>query len=532
MSSADYGLLAPVWADRPVATVTGDGALVDAMIEAVVALARARGVRATPPVLDAADLAARTRATGDPVTALLAALEDSDLHRGASGQDILDTALMLTARRALALTALDLDTAIAVAAGLAAEYRDTPMAARALTRPAVPATFGLKAAGWHHLLTTARRAVSSTAQARLVQLGGAGGTLASFVAMAEADAPYVPRGAAVDVQKPVSSSGNSQDDAATGAENDTAGGTATSSDTGRAVTITELYADVELLTDSAPPETGSALSKTGNASPEPCEPRAAQAGAGSVQSPAEARDQGAAQGGTGNIGSPTEPHRPDATATENDGVAPQPEPCDPWAPQPETGGVASPTESALALVSRFARILGLAEPPLPWHTLRTPIAELASTLALTSGALGKIAADILFLGRPEIGEVTHDTGSSSPPDPARPVRAVLVAGAARQVPVLVSVLFASVAAEDERAVGAWHAEWQPLREALRLVGGSAATMAEVLAALRVRPERMADNLTGLDLAEAREFTGRAVSDPRDYLGAAAALVDRVLKPGE
>ena len=57
-------------------------------------------------------------------------------------------------------------------------------------------------------------------------------------------------------------------------------------------------------------------------------------------------------------------------------------------------------------------------------------------------------------------------------------------------------------------------------------------MAEVLAALRVRPERMADNLTGLDLAEAREFTGRAVSDPRDYLGAAAALVDRVLKPGE
>ncbi|NUR58622.1 MAG: 3-carboxy-cis,cis-muconate cycloisomerase, partial [Catenulispora sp.] len=213
MSSADYGLLAPIWAGRPVATVTGDGALVDAMIEAGVALARAQGVRVTPPVLDAADLAARSRAAGDPVSALLAALDDDRLHRGATGQDILDTALMLTARRALTLTALDLDTGIAVAARLAAEHRDTPMAARSLARAVAPTTFGVKAAGWHQLLSTTRRAVGATAQALPVQLGGTGGTLASFVGMAEADAPYVPRGAAVSWESesvPVSSSGQSQ----------------------------------------------------------------------------------------------------------------------------------------------------------------------------------------------------------------------------------------------------------------------------------------------------------------------------------
>jgi 3-carboxy-cis,cis-muconate cycloisomerase len=107
---------------------------------------------------------------------------------------------------------------------------------------------------------------------------------------------------------------------------------------------------------------------------------------------------------------------------------------------------------------------------------------------------------------------------------------VLVAGAARQVPALASVLFTSVAAGDERPAEAWHAEWQPLREALRLVGGAAAATAELLGGLRVRPERMAENLAGLDLTEAREFAHRAVTDPRDYLGAAAALVDRALNP--
>ncbi|NUR63572.1 MAG: 3-carboxy-cis,cis-muconate cycloisomerase, partial [Catenulispora sp.] len=197
--------------------------------------------------------------------------------------------------------------------------------------------------------------------------------------------------------------------------------------------------------------------------------------------------------------------------------------------------VASPTDSALALVGRFARTLGLAEPLLPWHTLRTPIADIASTLALASGALGKIAADVLILGRPETGEVSESLDSSTMPHTshtANPVRAVLIAGAARQVPALASILFASVAADDERPAGAWHAEWQPLREALRLVGGAAATTAELLGGLRVCPERMAENLAGLDLAAAREFTGRAVTDPRDYLGAASALVDRALKPNQ
>ena len=51
-----------------------------------------------------------------------------------------------------------------------------------------------------------------------------------------------------------------------------------------------------------------------------------------------------------------------------------------------------------------------------------------------------------------------------------------------------------MAAEDERPAGAWHAEWQPLRDALRLTGGAARDAAELAAGLRVEGHRMRSHL--------------------------------------
>jgi len=56
------------------------------------------------------------------------------------------------------------------------------------------------------------------------------------------------------------------------------------------------------------------------------------------------------------------------------------------------------------------------------------------------------------------------------------------------------VLFGSMAVEDERSSGGWHAEWQPLRECLRIGAGAAANAASLAASLRVSPEAMAANL--------------------------------------
>ncbi|NUR25947.1 MAG: 3-carboxy-cis,cis-muconate cycloisomerase [Catenulispora sp.] len=463
------------------------------MIEVEVALSRAQGTRAVPAVLpDAAALAPEARSGGNPVLPLLEALDDPHLHQGPTSQDILDTALMITARRALTFTLLDVDAAIAATTRLAAEHRDTPMVARTLTQQAVPTTFGLKAAGWRHLLITARRALAATAQALPVQLGGAGGTLASFVAMAEAE-----RGSgAADQDLPSTDSMASHGEPAA------------------------LAAGHDHSPAAAGPIAQPNLPTTDTL---PTGPDRAPAAASPIAQPNLPT--------TDTLPTAT-PHRFADTPSDTlptAGAVPEP-------PSAASEQLAEPpldpaVAASLTLVARVAANLDLAIPLLPWHVLRTPIADLASSLALASGALGKVAADVLVLSRTEIGEVSEGVGgvSSTMPHKANPVRATLIASAARQVPALTSILFASVSAEDERPAGAWHAEWQPLREALRLVGGAAATAAELLGALRVHPERMAANLAQLDLAEARRFAGREVSDPCDYLGAASALVDRALK---
>jgi 3-carboxy-cis,cis-muconate cycloisomerase len=155
--------------------------------------------------------------------------------------------------------------------------------------------------------------------------------------------------------------------------------------------------------------------------------------------------------------------------------------------------------STSTLATEVARELGLAVPVAPWHGVRIPIADIASAAAITTGALGKIAADVLVLTRTEIGEVAEAVAagrgaSSAMPQKRNPVFATLVATAARQVPAQALVLFASMTSEDERSAGGWHAEWQPLRECLRNTAGAAWNAAELLAGLRVFPDRMAANL--------------------------------------
>ncbi len=268
---------------------------------------------------------------------------------------------------------------------------------------------------------------------------------------------------------------------------------------------------------------------------------------------------------------------------------PSPRPTDVEANGPEGGAEANGSAAEGApdlggrLLAAYAAETGLAEPALPWHTLRTPVADLAGALAFTAGALGKMAADVLTLTRTEIGEVAEGSGggSSAMPHKANPVRATLIAAAARQVPAQAAVLHGALAAEDERPAGAWHAEWQPLREALRLVGGAARDAAELTAGLRVFPDRMRQNLAatgglitterlaaaltaltgrgearrildaaarrtaqdGVDLYDALrgalaehpaaasalpEERLRRLLDPTDYPGSAARLVDRAL----
>jgi 3-carboxy-cis,cis-muconate cycloisomerase len=374
---------------------------------------------------DVRALALRARAGGNPVIPLVADLgaavgteHSAYVHRGATSQDIMDTATMLVAVRTLDLVLADLARTERALARLAREHRDTVMPGRTLTQHAVPTTFGLKAAGWRSLALDARDRVQAVRDGLPAQLGGAAGTLAAFTAYGASD--------------------------------------------------------------------------------------------------------------------------------------------------------------TRVLVEAYARELGLAAPVLPWHTLRTPVADLAGALAFTAGALGKAATDVLALARTEIRELSEGTGggSSAMPHKANPVRSTLVAAAARRAPQLAATLYGSLAAEDERPAGAWHAEWEPLRDLLRLVGGAARDAAELTEGLQVHADAMRAHLDlthGLIVSErlsaelapvlgrarAKELLTRAalragaedrplvellaeepelkdldlaaLTDPTQYTGSAGALTDRALE---
>ncbi len=375
--------------------VADDAAWLRAMLAAESALARAleqaglaapgagsavTAAAARPGDFDIAELSQSSALTGNPVPGLARALArlvadpaaKTAVHKGATSQDIMDTAAMLLARDAIDAAADSLAGAAAATARLADAHRGSLMIGRTLLQQAVPVTFGLVAAGWLAGLDGALDGLASVRETRLaVQFGGAAGTLAS-------------------------------------------------------------------------------------------------------------------------LGSP-----------------------------------------GAAVKSLMAAELGLADPPLPWHTERLRIIDIAVAMARVTAALSKIARDVTLLAQTEIAEVGEGapaagaTGSSAPrrggssamPNKNNPVAAVAILGCARQAGGLLATLVASAEQEQQRAAGAWHAEWQPFSHLLELAVSAAAWARDLLENLTVDTARMAANLAaagGLPMAE------RVTALLRDSLGAPQA----------
>ena len=371
--SADYGLLSPSWAGTRTAELTGDRqllqALLDVELEWVRVLASAGLADPEAPAAvaavsdasryDAASLAERAQGGGNPVIPLLADLraqarEQSPeaaaaIHRGATSQDIMDTALMLSARRALESILADADRAAAALGATARRYSATLCVARTLTQHSLPSTFGLRAAQWLHGVGSAAQGLRTAAANLQLQWGGASGTLAAISLAAGS---------------------------AAGAEHAT----------------------------------------------------------------------------------------------------------------------------AFDLTARLARGLGLAEPVAPWQTNRLPVTALGAALQDFTAAAGKVANDVLLLSRPEIAEVSEPRaagrgGSSAMPQKQNPVLSVLIRSAALAAPGYgLQLNAAAAAADDERPSGSWHVEWQALRSLLRLAGGAAAKLAELAEGLQVHTDALGRNL--------------------------------------
>ncbi len=101
------------------------------------------------------------------------------------------------------------------------------------------------------------------------------------------------------------------------------------------------------------------------------------------------------------------------------------------------GTLASLGDAGARVKALMAEELGLADPPLPWHTERLRIIDVGSVSARACAALSKIARDVTLLAQTEVGEVAEGAaagpggagaprrgGSSAMPNKSNPVAAV------------------------------------------------------------------------------------------------------------
>lgn len=190
--ATEWGLLDPLAGS---AAVTSDDAVLEALVDVERGLVRAWGhvlredvddvaEALRPEGLDRGHLIAGARTGGVPVIPLVAQLRGQAeavvpgsgprVHAGATSQDILDTALVLVARRALGDAREHLVATGHSLVELATAEKQTLSIARTLGQHAAQSTVGVAVAGWLDGVTAAIDAIDSVAYP--VQLGGAVGT--------------------------------------------------------------------------------------------------------------------------------------------------------------------------------------------------------------------------------------------------------------------------------------------------------------------------------------------------------------------
>ncbi|QFZ86395.1 3-carboxy-cis,cis-muconate cycloisomerase [Variovorax paradoxus] len=182
-----------------------DRAFVDAMLRFEAALARAQAAEGVIPesaahsivgsckveLFDVAKIVRESGRAGSVAIPLVKALREAVglfnaeaapfVHFGSTSQDVIDSAMALVTREAVALVETDLAKAADALLRLAVQHAETPMLARTLMQPASVTSFGFKCAGWAAPLVRSRMRLRAAAKHALqLQLGGAVGTLAQM----------------------------------------------------------------------------------------------------------------------------------------------------------------------------------------------------------------------------------------------------------------------------------------------------------------------------------------------------------------
>ena len=246
------------------------------------------------------------------------------------------------------------------------------------------------------------------------------------------------------------------------------------------------------------------------------------------------------------------------------------------------GTLASLGDKGFDVQQALCEELKLAVPVSTWHVARDGLAEVVNFLALVTGSLGKVALDIMIMASTEFAEVYEPFvkgrgASSTMPQKRNPISSELMLAASKAVRQHAGLMLDAMVQDFERATGPWHAEWMAIPESFVLTAGALNQAKFALAGLIVDEKKMDDNLAisrglivaeavmmglapqigrqeahdvvydacrlanekGISLAEALAADPRvssridrttieALTSPKNYLGLAPAMVDRVL----
>lgn len=247
------------------------------------------------------------------------------------------------------------------------------------------------------------------------------------------------------------------------------------------------------------------------------------------------------------------------------------------------GTLASLGDRGLEVQQALMEELGLCTPVATWHVARDGFGELVNLLALITASLGKVAYDIMLLSSTEFGEVQEPFvpgrgASSTMPQKRNAISSELMLACSKAVQRHAGLMMDAMVQDLERGTGPWHAEWLAIPDSFMLTAAALHQAKFALGGLVVDAGRMARNLgmsRGLIVAEAvmmglaphigrqdahdlvyaacrvAEDTGSSLADAlkqqtaitayldaaaierltdsANYLGAAPAMVDRVLR---
>jgi 3-carboxy-cis,cis-muconate cycloisomerase len=246
------------------------------------------------------------------------------------------------------------------------------------------------------------------------------------------------------------------------------------------------------------------------------------------------------------------------------------------------GTLASLGDKGFDVQKALCEELGLGVPISTWHVARDGLAEVINFFGLVTGSLGKIALDIMIMASTEFAElyepfVKGRGASSTMPQKRNPISSELMLAASKGVRQRAGLMLDAMVQDFERATGPWHAEWMAMPESFVLTAGALHQAKFALGGLVVDENRMSENLgisrglivaeavmmglapdigrqeahdvvydacrvaneRGMTLADALSADPRVASridratidrltSPRNYLGLAPDMVDRVL----